>query len=131
MVRLLASLDVVGVTDSSTSTGLFTPEQTKKGNYAILLNLPEAASVIVGAGESLTRDNLETVLAHELGHFIANVFHDPTHDEDKIKKAWDAEDGKLLVPTEIKAWDLAEVIKPNLNKTIREYALKSYKGELS
>jgi hypothetical protein len=81
------------------------PENDRK--FSEMLNIPE------------TREATQSIIAHELGHFIATVTHDPTH-----QPLYRVFNGPLAGET--KAWDIAEKIVP-IEKKVRKIALNSYK----
>ena len=92
-----------------------------------------------------------TILAHELGHFVSQVLRSPVSDadmtaraglirqerefsplarllglsprlkQDELKKMAD-----LRYKAEAEAWDIAKVIKPNLDKEVAKNALATY-----
>ncbi len=55
-----------------------------------------------------------TIIAHELGHFLGKILRSP----------WQACPWK--VPGEIEAWDLAALINPKCDQSIKELALSTY-----
>lgn len=77
------------------------------------------------AGFKSTMHNYRTVLAHELGHFLAALTQDPIH------KLSDALHKTPLAPIinemrEEKAWELAKEIEPELNPEMQTQALNTY-----
>jgi hypothetical protein len=68
------------------------------------------------AGYELTTKGFQTIVAHELGHFLAMITLDPTHS----KLAY-----FIMGQTvgERKAWKLANEIKPDLDKGLEKIAL--------
>lgn len=90
------------------SSGFFT---AKNGDYELWIR-PNADNHL--AGHSLTNHEFQTVIAHELGHFLATLSNDPTHSSLM----------HVFLPTygEVRAWQLAEQIKPDLDKGIKAIA---------
>ena len=66
---------------------------------------------------------LENVLAHELGHFVSSLLHDPTSSE-KLQAAY----GYTIVDEERRAWELAEKMTP-VDTNLRDKVLKDYAAE--
>lgn len=65
-------------------------------------------------------DTMQTIIAHELGHFVAKITNDITHRNHGI------DDFVPMVDTENKAWQIAEVINPKVDKAIKSWALSTY-----
>lgn len=87
--------------------------------YEIVLGPKEAAKV----GESygpVKNPPMQDVLAHELGHIVSMITHDPTHDE--MLKLFTG-----LVPGELRAWRFAENIVPELDRDFANYAVDTYR----
>jgi hypothetical protein len=129
MQSTIATLDVIvsdGVGDplGEYSTGLLPP---REGNHFKLTIRPKIdAPILANIKEPLNRQNMETLLAHELGHFVAILFSDPTHDRTMRLLSVILNDSTLNLQAEAKAWELGEIIKPKLNKRIEHYALSGY-----
>jgi hypothetical protein len=64
---------------------------------------------------------IQSIIAHELGHFVARLTHDSTH------KGKGIYGNTPLVPTEEKAWEIGRVINPQVDEQIVTQALSSYK----
>lgn len=78
-----------------------------------------------------TKDPLkqnETILSHELGHIVAQIFNDPTHVDGVQVLARLIDAPALLVPAEKQAWINAGEIFSNGDKRIKKIALESYGG---
>lgn len=108
MKRKIATLDIFA-DDIAENSGA---EEVSPGRYQIDLALNGVTSV-----GGFPKD-VQTSLAHELGHFVAMVTGDPTH-------------GNIAavtrLPGEKKAWELAEKILPGkINKLQKQLGLRSY-----
>jgi hypothetical protein len=64
-------------------------------------------------------NTLETIISHELGHFVASISQDVSHNP-MYRMTFGPYDG------EKRAWELAHEIKPDLNPLIERKALGSY-----
>jgi hypothetical protein len=73
-----------------------------------------------------TRDKFQTALAHELGHFVALLTKDETHDPANQFYHRLTGDSSSLIPGELKAWALAKKISPDLDKTFERECIASY-----
>jgi hypothetical protein len=71
----------------------------------------------------------ETVLAHELGHIVSRIFHDPD-DSTKARRLAQWIGPSAMIPAEKKAWKNAEIIYPQLDKATKDRALKAYGAEV-
>jgi hypothetical protein len=60
-----------------------------------------------------------SIIAHEVGHFVAHVFHSPLQDPDVAKVV-----GPIYGERE--AWDLAYYTNPGINQKIKQFALATY-----
>ena len=75
---------------------------------------------------------MQTIIAHELGHFVAHITGCPTHKRDKFQEVTTMVNGKetaigVSVPAEMKAWTLAgEILGDKLNKPLRDVATATY-----
>jgi hypothetical protein len=69
----------------------------------------------------------ETVLAHELGHVIASIFQEPSHNP-ALKMLAQILGEQVLVPTEKRAWQLGEAIYPELSQAQKNQAIQSYEN---
>ena len=84
--------------------------------HAIQAGAPRAAKNLLTVGE--------TTFAHELGHVVALIMHDPSHDPMYQFMAQVANDARPLVPAEKKAWQLAHTINPKLDTRVEDAALR-------
>lgn len=93
-----------------------------RGNFTLVM-YPNQACV-----PAKTREEFQTVMAHELGHFIAIVTQDPTHGQRRnvMFRQIDNPTPADQLPGERKAWELAEKINPDLNKKIAADCIGSY-----
>jgi hypothetical protein len=85
-----------------------------------------------GRIEGSTLDLVQSIIAHELGHFVAHITKCPTHNQstfDKIPVTINGEAAVVgvSVPAEIKAWTLAgEILGDKLNQKLRTAATATY-----
>jgi hypothetical protein len=70
-----------------------------------------------------------TVIAHEIGHVIGRIVGDPR--EDRINRILaNFGDYSKIIPAEKQAWNLAEIMYPELSKNVEKVALGAYlKGQ--
>lgn len=122
------TLAVITVTISDApldgDTGSSGSRPTGEDTYQVVLR-PVADKAIDSTSWD-AKNAAETVLAHELGHVIAHIFHDPTH---KPGLQWLANitgDNSPLVPAEKLAWKLGKTMYPKLDKEQADKALASY-----
>lgn len=123
MKRKIASLDVFVDTESkdSSATRKVGPDQ-----YVITIR-PSQTSGNGDDSFSLKTDrDLQTTLAHELGHFVALVTKDKTHDNTFQLYYQLTGDTSPLIPAEKLAWKLAHVIYPELDIDNERLAMDSY-----
>jgi len=125
------TLAVITVTISDAplgdDTGSSGSRPTGKGTYKVVLR-PIADKAIDSTSWD-AKNAAETVLAHELGHVIAHIFHDPTHKPSLQWLAHMTDNNLLLVPAEKLAWKLGKTIYPKLDKEQANKALASYEGK--
>lgn len=71
----------------------------------------------------------ESILAHELGHIVAHIFSDPTHNktDNFIAQMLGIGDGSVLIPAEKRAWEIAHSMGLPLSKEAEEVGMASYK----
>lgn len=69
----------------------------------------------------------EAILAHELGHIVAHIFSDPTHNKTDNFIAQMFGDGSVLIPAEKRAWEIAHSMGLPLSKEAEEVGMASYK----
>lgn len=79
-----------------------------------------------GVDKIKTKIQFFTVLAHELGHWIAKQRESKTHSEEANFLAHLTGDGRFMLPAEKEAWAWAEKIVPDLDKDFKAGALQSY-----
>lgn len=141
MLRKIANLEVYLEDDPkglATACASQATSEGMTGKHKLVLNVAENPFQAKGA-------NIATDMAHELGHFMANLLGTP-----KVKAAMHwirargiAQGAKVLdvqsilnpwekVPQEIigmesEAWDFARLIHPGLNEAQASEALDSYK----
>lgn len=127
MEKTLATLTIILSDDNQGASSNLSFPADGSPNYSLIIK-PNVDKVILSAArEPLNMANLETILAHELGHFIADVLKDKTHSPAILRLARMMDDSRLLFPAENKAWKLGEIINPSLNKHIEDFALEGYK----
>jgi hypothetical protein len=130
MQTKIATLDVVisdGVGDplANRPSGMLPPGNGRT-NYTVTLRPKIDAPILESIHEKANIPNMETLLAHELGHFVAEVFGDPTHNKATKYLATLLGESSLIVPAEKRAWEIGEIINPKLNRNIRARALQGY-----
>lgn len=70
----------------------------------------------------------ESILAHELGHIVAHIFSDPTHNRENNFLAQMFGNNALLLPAEKRAWEIAYSMGLPLSKEAEEVGVASYKS---
>ena len=76
-----------------------------------------------------TREQFDTIMAHELGHFIAYVTVDPSHynaASTLASKLGGEPPAIVQVPMERFAWRMAHIIYPNLLPEIEKTCIGTY-----
>lgn len=100
--------------------------------WEVTLNPKYDGQILTYAGaEGATKNPLkqnETILSHELGHVVAQIFRDPTHSPGLPFVAHMTGATELLLPGEKQAWVNAKEIYPEGDKEIKKIALESYEG---
>jgi hypothetical protein len=76
-----------------------------------------------------TQKDFQTVAAHELGHFLALISKDPTHSREALRHHQTMFGELASIPAEKRAWELAHLIYPNLDRGNETKSLKTYDGE--
>jgi hypothetical protein len=74
---------------------------------------------------------VQTLLAHELGHVICMVTGDETHHPVNQWLYRMTNDAASLIPAERKAWQLAEKMVPEMDKKLLQDGLESYERNSS
>jgi predicted metalloprotease len=93
-----------------------------------LLNSFKKKGMITGS----TVELMQTIIAHELGHFVAHITGCPTHKHDKFQKIETEVGGKktivgVSVGAEMQAWTIAgHILGDSLNKQLRAVATATY-----
>ena len=120
MKRKIATLDVY-VSDDKTASGT---RQTSPSTFELTMNAGSPCNPTIG------RLEFQTIMAHELGHFVALVTHDPTHNVPVVEHLLSriTGDASALVPGEKRAWEIAREILPNLDTAKEKKCLDSYKA---
>jgi hypothetical protein len=89
--------------------------------FNIVLNPIGDKYTLATFSQPTTLNALQSILAHEMGHFVATITGDPTHQ------------GKHALPAEIKAWTVADAIAKSAGTTIdpsvRNFALNGYEAK--
>lgn len=119
--HIIATLNVW--VDSDTTglpSGLHTSADGKTFNMVIKPNVDKPIFDHIAHNPNL--DPIQSIIAHEMGHFVARLTADPTHREASIFNLH-----VPLVPAEKKAWDIGEAINPQIDKTLRDSAMRSYR----
>lgn len=70
----------------------------------------------------------ESILAHELGHIVAKIFSDPSHNRENNFLAQMFRNNALLLPAEKRAWKIAHSMGLPLSKEAEEVGMASYKS---
>ena len=80
-----------------------------------------------GVDEIKTKEHFFTVLAHELGHWIALQKETPAATDKRAHYMHKLTgDGRYVLPIEREAWDWGEKILPDLDQAKRKEALLTY-----
>jgi len=100
------------------TTGGTMPSRTDnfQGENRIIL-APDVDSKILG--HTMTINDGLTIVAHEIGHYLCRLFRIPSHNPLLAQAG-------VRLPAEQDAWYLAEKVNPDLDKKIRDSALKGY-----
>jgi hypothetical protein len=117
MKRKVATLEVfidTDITDMASACA-----QTGRDTY-ILIMCPNQTNAI----PCKTRDEFQTIMAHELGHFVALVTRDPTHYSNAVAQIPGST--TAMIPGERKAWQIAHTILPTLLPSSERLCLASY-----
>lgn len=122
MKRKIASLDVYVDSDSQDSSGT---KQIGPNQFVIQLNPKQEIDGTGRLNLNSTRQ-LQTTLAHELGHFVALITGDQTHKREFQMYYQLTGDTSPLIPAEKLAWELAHEIKPDLDTENERLAMESY-----
>lgn len=130
MKKVLATLTITLDTDSLGSSGTFSNDgkdfqmliKTEGGKPHSLDN-PSDYDFRIGSLKTL-----QTVIAHELGHFVSIITKDETHDLDKMRMYQIFQEPDLILPAERKAWKIAHLIYPDLDTENEKASLKTYES---
>jgi hypothetical protein len=130
MQTTIATLDVVisdGIGDplADFPSGML-PPRGERTHYTVTLRPKVDGQILQSIKEPRNLESVETLLAHELGHFVATIFSDPSHNPNLKILSVLIGDSTLNVPAEKKAWELGEIINPRLNQSIKQKALEGY-----
>lgn len=121
MKKLLATLNVyVDMDETATPSGI----RKTDGNDYELVMYPNQDCIPCD-----TRHAFQTIMAHELGHFVAMVTRDPSHHPANRLMAMLAGKNSAAaeLPGEIKAWELARTISPDLDRKTEQECTDSYR----
>lgn len=118
MKRKIASLDVY--IDLDTTDTASNMRQYGSTNYELTMYPNQ------GYTPAKTRDQFQSIMAHELGHFVAMVSRDPTHYSDAALMGKLVKSPTLALAGERKAWEIAHTILPTLLDSTEQSCLKSY-----
>jgi hypothetical protein len=126
--RLLGTLEVWETDNTQCISGLHRHAGSNK--YEIEL-CPKTQ--IGGPGvKSLERTDQKDILAHELGHFVANILGLPELEKDSVRIARNVALGfepeaRPMVPVETEAWQVADSIIPEASKSpAHEQGMSTY-----
>ena len=132
MNKTIATLQVIVTNDEEFKQGGKTHKVPKSSaiftadppNYRLYLNPVEDVKSMESVGTPCDGETmLQTIMAHELGHFICLLTQDETHNP-----LYCLLFGQMN--GEKKAWELAEKMFPAYDKILKETALKSHeKGQ--
>jgi hypothetical protein len=123
MKRQIARLDVFVDTESNSPSGT---AQVENGRFVLNMNLGDSKTIPID-----TKEAFQAVFAHELGHFVAMIMRDPTHDPSNKLFQMITNDSSAVLPAERKAWEIAKEIVPDLDRTTEAKCLKSYEDNSS
>jgi|ERR1700674_332973 len=132
MVKTIATLDVIisdGIGDrlADYPSGMLAPSNDgTRDHYTVTLRPKVDGPILDAIREPRNLDNVETLLAHELGHFVATLFADPSHDRRMKLLSMLLNDSSLNLNAEKKAWEIGEKIYPQLNQRLKAKALQGY-----
>lgn len=120
--RLVANLKVVfDPTDTKQPSGI----ERENGEFTLILRPYKDAQFLNEANPlGDHRRTLQTIIAHELGHFVAMITKDPTHNNPLEQYGL-----APLTPGEQKAWEIAKEIVPDIDPNLENKAMESYKKQ--
>jgi len=120
--KKIAQLDVVIDTDPECPASRLESMDIGPGNYKLRM-CPNAQN----GKQPLERSNFIQIMAHELGHFIANLLG--TDEAKKRALAWQHDIPHPMEPTEREAWDIAEEIVPGAKRSeAYKFSMRGYRG---
>ena len=120
LARITISMDVDGSTESP-----YSHHVPGSDEWDIHLRPLSDALYSYVAGDKFKPDDVSTVLAHELGHMMAEMLKAPEHN--KNQNAYYVS-SKAQTAKEIEAWKFADLIKPDLNQKMKNDAIQAYKN---
>lgn len=119
MKELIATLKIYK--DAGNKEESSAEKQIGEKEFALFLRPQNDSQFMASTGVKADAEAYESVMAHELGHFISEVFHDPSHSQ-MYRMIFGS------IEAETKAWNLAEKMIPNNPKReeLKRKALQSY-----
>jgi hypothetical protein len=125
MKKKIATLDVYVDSESTESCGTGNVEP-QPGDTCRRFQL----TMNKGEGNHLVKDGetFRTVMAHELGHFLCMVTDDKSHDPMALVGFSATQDTSLAMPAEVRAWEFAYKIYPQLDIAAVHSGLHSYEN---
>jgi hypothetical protein len=126
MKKILGYITISMDVDSSTESS-YSRHDPGSDTWDIHLRPAADARYPFAEGKDFKLEDVSTVLAHELGHMMAQMLKAPEHAKTDTYGTY------LLpyrdqVPKEQEAWHFAEMIKPDLNQKMKNAAIEAYKN---
>lgn len=97
-------------------TSAFQTNDPVPGEWSLVLRPKADASHM---GRVLTVKDGETIMAHELGHFLATFLKYPSHDSLAASVG-------VVTPAEREAWRIGKIINPKLDYQMMDAAIAGY-----
>src|SRR5208283_284300 len=121
MQRKIANLEVWIDSDSPIPTRM-ARSKDDGSKYCLILNPKDECKLESLGIATNCPAKWTSIIAHEVGHFIAWLFNSPLQSEVMTAIA--------PIVAEKYAWDLAHYVNPNVNPTVKQAALSTYQSDL-
>ncbi len=122
MQRKIANLEV-WIDDQSPIPTRMARSRDDGSKYCLIINPGDECQLSKLGIASKAIGKWTSILAHEVGHFIAWVFNSPLQSDAALTLA--------PILAEKYAWDMAYYVNPNINNDVKQKALATYMPENS
>lgn len=118
---------LVYVSDDATKPSALEWDERKPGIFE--LGIRPNADIAVAKAAKIKADKqfTQTVVAHELGHFVASITDGVQGSQSDFMRAIGLYNPQLDVPAEQLAWDIAHKMGLKLNPKVEQFAMNTYK----